>query len=151
MRISKMSKRKVKNILINKKFQIKYMLWMIIPSVIVAFSYASLFYYFISENYLVLVDLNPLMSEDVQAILYQELNQLIILIIFISLFFTLTVAFISFYSSSKTAGPLYRFKSEFETISKGKLNTRIKLRPSDDFQDVALAFNKMMDTIENKK
>lgn len=145
-----MSKRKIKNILINKKFQLKYILWLVIPTLIVTFSYSYLFYYFISENYQVLVDLNPVMSDEVKGILYQELNQLFYLIFAISILFTFFIIVIALVNSNKTAGPLYRLKKEFDKIKKGNFSSKMKLRPNDDFQDVAQSFNDMIDSIKSE-
>lgn len=45
----------------------------------------------------------------------------------------------------KTSGPLYRMSKDIMQVSKGDLSSRIVLRHKDDFRDVALALNRMIE------
>jgi len=51
----------------------------------------------------------------------------------------------------KLAGPLYRFKSEFERLAEGKSIRPIVLRAGDDFQDCAAAMNRALSHIAEQK
>ena len=48
----------------------------------------------------------------------------------------------------RTAGPMVRFRATIDAISSGDDAARIRLRPSDEFQQVAQSFNQMMDRIQ---
>ena len=69
--------RKIKNFLINPKYQLKYMLWVSATGTTLITLNASIFYYFIRENYKILIDLSP-MEDDIKAQLYQELYQVLL-------------------------------------------------------------------------
>ena len=50
--------------------------------------------------------------------------------------------------SHRVAGPMYHFKRVFQEIKAGKKDLRIRLRPDDEFQDVAKSFNELMDEVQ---
>ena len=138
--------RSLKNILINPAYQIKYIFYVSTTGILLIAANASIFYAYIKENYATLIDLSP-MEDNVKAELYHELNVIFLKLAVISSFFILITAFIGLKLSHRTAGPLYHFKRVFNDIKGGKTDARVRLRPGDDFKDVANAFNEMMDTV----
>ena len=90
------------------------------------------------------------MDEASKVQLYQELNVIIYKLGGVSLSFMLLATLLSIKISHATAGPLYHFKRVFNEIKNGKTDARIRLRPNDDFKDVANTFNEMMDAIQKK-
>jgi len=78
--------------------------------------------------------------QDAQMKIYMEaLNSTVVAISLFSLmiFFILTIIY-----SHSIAGPIYRFERIFESMEKGKLTMKAKLRKSDEFQEVAEMLNR---------
>ena len=103
-------------------------------------------YVHIKENYSILVDLSP-MTNEAKKQLYFELNALVVKLSVGSVIFLCGVALIGLVMSHRAAGPLYHMKRVFEAIRDGKHDARVRLRPKDDFLDVAASFNEMMDAL----
>jgi methyl-accepting chemotaxis protein len=138
--------RKLGNYLINPRYQLKYIFWLGVTGMTLVVLYSLLFYFFMRENYDVLVELSP-MDDAVKQQLYHELNHIILLLGGVSFLFLIIVAFLGVILSHRTAGPLYHFKKVFGRIKDGDLAARVRLRPNDDFQDVAASFNSMVDAL----
>ncbi len=143
-------KRSVKNLWINPSYQRKYIFWVTLTGLILIFSYSFIFYFFTKENYAILVDLSP-MTDEAKQQLYKEMYQIVGLLIIGSILFLSLVSCIGLIYSHRTAGPLYHFKRIFYEVKNGNLSARVKLRPKDDFKDVAQAFNEMMDSLKIQK
>lgn len=52
--------------------------------------------------------------------------------------------------SHKIAGPIYRFKKVLQALEEGDFSSEFRIRRSDQFQDVAEAFNKMIVRIKGE-
>lgn len=141
--------RSLKNLLINPAYQIKYVFWVSTAGLMLIAANAVVFYSYIKENYSLLVDLSP-MDDAAKAQLYKELNEILIKLGVVGLIFVLITAIIGLKMSHRTAGPMYHFKRIFGEIKNGKMDARVRLRPDDDFKDVASAFNEMMDSVAKK-
>ena len=139
--------RKTKNLLINPKYQLKYVFWVTFSGFVISVVNSLIFYFYIKENYEILVDLGPT-TDEVKAQLYSELYQIIIKLSAFSLTFLVGAAVLGIIFSHRTAGPMYHFMKVFEQIKKGDHKARIRLRPGDDFQDVATAFNQMIEEVQ---
>ncbi len=136
--------RSIKSILINPKYQLRYIFWLTGTGLILVALNAGLFYSYVSEKYQILVDLSP-MTDEVKAQLYTELNEVMVKLVGLSLLFLFLVGILGIVFSHRTAGPMYHFKRVFNAVKNGDKSQRVRLRPTDDFQDVAKAFNDMMD------
>ena len=142
--------RSIKNILINPAYQLKYVMWISGTGLTLIAANVLVFYHYIKENYAILVDLSP-MDDAAKTQLYNELNEIIIKLGLFGFLFVLATAIIGIKMSHRTAGPLFHFKRVFSDIKGGKLEARVRLRPGDDFKDVADSFNSMMDAVTAKK
>jgi len=140
--------RRFRNILINPHYQLKYVFWLILFGSAVILAYGIVVFRLVSENYSILVDLSP-MNEEAKSLLYSELQKMAIGITIGSLVFVTLVSLLGVVVTHRTAGPLFQFKKVFNDIRSGKRGARVKLRPGDEFQDVAVAFNEMMDKIQS--
>ncbi len=140
------NRRKLKNVLINPAYQIRYVFWLGITGLLLTLVNCTIFYVYIHENYSILVELVP-MTDQVKGQLYTELHQIIWILAGISVVFVGVVSVLGLFLSHRTAGPMYHMKRVFSDITSGKTTARVNLRPNDDFQDVALAFNTMMDSV----
>lgn len=141
------SKRKIRNFLINPRYQIKFALRFSAAGLFLAGINSAVFYVFIRENYKILVDLSP-MEEEVKLQLYRELHQIVTLLAGFSVGFSILLFFMGILVSHRTAGPLYHFKRVFLAIPGGDLKARVHLRPQDEFRDVAEECNKMIDFLQ---
>jgi len=123
--------------LINPAFQMRYFLWITFVGTAIVVSYSVVIYeFFLREQMLNLPEgpapfFNPM---DIMAL--------------IALCFILIMSIIVFVLSHRTAGALYHFKKVFNEIKGGNHGLRVRLRKNDDFQDVAAAFNEMMDELQ---
>lgn len=145
--MAKANRRKLKNVLIYPRYQLKYVFWLSATGLILTLVNCAVFYTYMQENYSILVDLSP-MDDSTKAQLYSELRRIVTLLGGFSAVFILAVAAIGMFVSHRTAGPLYHFKRVFNDIKAGKRDARIRLRPGDDFRDVADSFNQMMDSLK---
>ena len=62
----------------------------------------------------------------------------------------LCVGIISLIYSHRIAGPIYRLKKAIEALQEGKKISYIKLRPGDEFQDLADSLEKLRVILKNK-
>lgn len=138
------NRRQMRNLVMNPKFQIKYVGLIAAVGLFLSFCNMLVFYTYTKENYSILVDLSP-MTDEAKMQLYRELREIFLYLGAFSVGFVCVVSLVALYLSHRAAGPLYHFKRVFDEIRLGKTDSRIHLRPNDDFQDVAAAFNKMMD------
>lgn len=138
--------RSFKNILINPGYQLRYTFWLSASGLVLIALNAAVFYIYVRENYAILVDLSP-MTDDAKAQLYSELDQILIKLTLLSCGFLAALSTLGIFFSHRTAGPLYHFKRVFNQIRSGDVKARIRLRPKDDFQDVAESFNTMIDEV----
>lgn len=141
--------RKLKNVLINPRYQLRYVFWLSATALFLITVNAAVFYHYISENYSVLVELSP-MTEEAKGLLYSELRRILFLLGGASLVFVVLTSILGIFYSHRTAGPLYHFNRVFKLIASGKTDSRVVLRPNDDFREVAQSFNEMMDKIVDK-
>ena len=142
-------RRKVRNFLINPKYQLRYVLWTTLIGLVLILVDTLVFYYFTKENYKLLVDMSP-MEDNVKLQLYHELHMILGYLSMFSIVFLASTALLGIIISHRTAGPLYRFRQVFLQIQKGDVSARIHLRPKDDFLDVAEECNKAIDFISKK-
>ncbi len=140
------TRRKLKNLLLNPRYQLRYILLAAGSAMLVSVLYSTIFYIYIKENYSILVELSP-MTDEAKAQLYSELRHIVMLLGAGSLGFVAMVSCLALFLSHRSAGPLYHFKRVFEEIRSGKSDVRIHLRPRDDFQEVAESFNSMMEAV----
>jgi methyl-accepting chemotaxis protein len=143
---SQKNQRQFKNFLISPSYQLRFIGLLVLSAGFLAALIATLSYVYLRENYEVLVKLSP-MTEDARNLLYSELDQLMIRLSAMTLGFLILISVLGLILSHRSAGPLYHFKRVFQEIENGKHGSRVHLRPSDDFRDVATAFNSMMDQL----
>ena len=146
--VEKSNKRYLKNYLLNPRYQLKYMLWISATGVSLIALNASVFYYFIRQNYKILVDMSP-MEDEVKVQLYHELYHILFMLGGFSILFVAIVSVIGLMFSHQTVGPMYHFNRVFRELQTGNLKARIRLRPKDDFQDVAAECNRAIDYLVN--
>ncbi len=149
---SKKSRRK--NYLIDRKFQLnftfRFLLIIIIFVLLTGFSIIMVYYikyqsgksFF--DNYLVIV-------KEGEAI---EITNMFIItapvIIISSLIIALFIFIYGILYSHKIAGPIYRVRKTLESINKGFLDFKVKLRKKDKFRDLEEHLNNVINTFSNE-
>ena len=126
------NRRKIKNLLINPQFQLKYIFWLTWTGLMLFIFFAINLYVHIKENYSILVDLSP-MTPEAKHQLYYELDALVVKLSVGSLVFLSGCGDTGLVMSHRAAGPLFHMKRVFEAIRSGKRSERVHLRPKDDF------------------
>lgn len=144
------SKRKLRNLLINPRYQLRYIFWMSFTSLVLTFFNSAVFYLFLRQNYKILVDLSP-MEDEVKVQLYRELHHVVFWLMGFSTVFVFIVSVFGLILSHRTAGAMYHFKRVFREVIAGQKESRIHLRPKDDFADVAELCNQMIQHLQEKR
>ena len=146
----KKHRRNYKNFLINPKFQLKYVFWMVSTGAGLALTYSVLFYNFANDSYKLIIELSKV-PEETQVLMQYQLTKVILIQGVVTFIFLLCIGLVGVLFSHRVAGPLYKLKSAFERVKKGEGQLRIYFRKYDEFQEVALEFNKMLDQIQGQE
>lgn len=132
--------------LINKKFQLRFSLyvcsWLFALSLVYPLIISNLFDYFI--RYAALDPNGPALTT-----LEQTRAELMWLLVFLQIVFLAVTFLISIFMSHRIAGPLYKLKKFFEEVRGGKLRQDLYFRENDHFQDLAKEFNGMVGGIRD--
>ncbi|MBC7690432.1 MAG: methyl-accepting chemotaxis protein [Methylotenera sp.] len=143
------SQRKLSNLIIDPEYQYQYMMWSLLVGCVLVTIFGSVFYHFMQSTYDLMIEVLKLAPSDAEE--FRRNFKLILgLLLIVSVLFVGVTAVLALFFSHRTAGPLYHFKRVFNEIENGNRSARVRLRPKDDFQAVAMAFNAMMDSIEGK-
>ena len=78
---------------------------------------------------------------------WAETRMKLLAVLFLGVF---CVGIISLIYSHRIAGPIYRLKKAIEAMQEGKEISFIKVRPSDEFQDLAESLEKLRVILKNK-
>lgn len=136
------SRRRLRNLLVDPGFQLRYIFWIPFTGAIVIVLYSVIIYAQFAQNALQAVDPH-------QAHLF--LSEILFKLFFVAITFLIMITGVVFVLSHRTAGALYRYKETFKAIKEGQTEARIQLRKNDEFQPVAAAFNDMMDHLTQQK
>ncbi|MBL6990100.1 MAG: methyl-accepting chemotaxis protein [Bacteriovoracaceae bacterium] len=142
--------RKLKNYLINPRYQLKYVFWLGFGGLTLSVLNGLVAFYYIRENYTVLIDLAD-MTQEVKDLLYGELRMIAYKLLAFTFGFLIVVTIWGIMVSHRTAGLLYKMKVVFNDIKDGDTKLRLHPRKNDEFKDVAVSFNEMMDQIVGPK
>lgn len=134
-----------RNYFIKKKFQVNFTVKFLIIILIEAFLAAGLFLY-LSKGTLTTGYLG---SELRIARTYDFFLPMLLLsnLIIVGISAVIGIGVLIFLSH-RLAGPLYRFENILNTIKKGDLTQRFKLREKDEFVDLANSINEHTDTLD---
>ena len=61
----------------------------------------------------------------------------------------LIVILVTLLVSHKIAGPMFRFEKDIDRIVQGDLKSRISIRKKDQFQELAISLNRMVESLNN--
>lgn len=138
--------RKLSNIIIHPSFQFRFS--MITTSLlfvcIIMFGYFS--YSKVNENYELLVEHSSL-SDEVKLILKNELHNLKINFAFFAIIISFVFFLINLYYTHRIAGPMHKLITLLNRSGKNDIH-KIYFRKSDEFKDVADAYNQFIDRLK---
>lgn len=103
--------------------------------------------YSAKNNYDFLTTMGPT-ADVVKSQLRVHLMEMFRLLGIVGLFFIFSLFVIGIVISHKTAGPLHQYKRVLQALSEGDKKARLVTRNGDDFKDVAVLFNKVIDKIQ---
>lgn len=134
-----MAKYRRTNFLINKRFQLKYILfvcsWILALSLIFPFIHYNLFMQFI--DYMKVDPLGPEIEE-----LQGKREEMMMTLIMIESLFVIIVAAISVFMSHRIAGPIFKtVKTMRANADTADLKSKLYFRKGDNFPELADAFN----------
>ena len=138
--------RQSKNYFPQPKFQFKFLRFLLIGASLQMSATCAILYYFLRDNYEILVTYAGL-DVEITDILFRELRVLIALIgtTFFGYLIALTVLGVMF--SHRVAGVIFALQRSIKDINEGK-NVRLKLRRSDEFQELTESFNEMAEKLQ---
>jgi methyl-accepting chemotaxis protein len=143
-------RRRIRSYLINPRYQLKCIALTAGTGILMVIATVAIFFVFIREHFLLWTSMVP-MSGELELRLYTELRQITLAIVLIAFTWIVLICLVSLVLSHRTAGALYRFRRVFEEIRAGRHDSRIRLRPMDDFHEVANSFNSMMEALCDKQ
>ena len=149
-------RRKIKNLLINKKFQLKYTLIVVVLAVIIATILGILVYREATQSTEMLKNdiVKQLGTErgkhllaDVEA---GDRRTAMYLFLFLGILVVCLMG-LGIYVTHKVAGPLFKMSKYLQEIAKGKLCNTYPLRKGDDLQEFYETFQGMMNYLRSKE
>lgn len=121
------------------RFQLR-LIGLLIAGSLVQITFASgILYYFLRQNYTLLVQYAQLDSE-ITALLYRELKLLVMILAANFLLFLTGTLIVGTLFSHRVAGPLYALKRTLKSHLEGKPQP-LHFRKKDEFQEIAQLFN----------
>lgn len=141
------SGRTLRGVLVNPRLQLKFIALSGGAALVVGGVFFGVVYYFVKENYELLVNLSP-MSEEARVQLQKELKLLWATMLLFYFLFSVVCSLVALLYSHKIAGPLYKITKFLENFARHPNDERIKLRPHDELKELAATINKVLDTVE---
>ncbi len=136
------NRRHVRNYFPEPAFQKRFLLFLIGGSFLPITASLAVLYYFLRENYLLLIKYAAL-EKQVAELLMRELNILIAVIGFLFLGYLVAITLFGIAFSHRIAGVIFAVKNACRLIAEGT-ETTLRLRRKDEFRDLANEFNNMV-------
>jgi len=151
-------KRRLRNYLLDARFQLKYTLMVVAVTVVVAsilgffaYRYSTGMTESLNAQMLAQPDLDPALVHDLQRAADEEDMRVLIYIVSGILFLAVVLGLTGIVVTHKLVGPAYKLKRLFGEISDGHLRVVGKLRKGDELQDVFEAFERMVSTLRKRQ
>lgn len=142
-------KRKLSNYFLQPLLQVKLGLYAIVLALAFCLGMLGIFYVNFYRFYDMVLELTDLRDE-VTLILNSYIQDVISwLVLGTLLYFVLTVLMSVFYTH-RLVGPTYAFRRHIRELSKGNYKSRVCLRKTDAFAEVAEELNQLAETLETR-
>lgn len=150
--------RKLRNYLLDRRFQLKYTGMVVLVTVAVAGVLGYFAYEFSEEQTEVLTaqlaaesDLDPQTAADIEGFARQADRQVRNRIIAGVLVLALALGVTGILITHRVVGPAYRMRRIFEGIGEGKLEITTGIRKGDELQDLYQAFADMVESLRDQR
>jgi methyl-accepting chemotaxis protein len=144
-------KRKLRNYLLDRRFQLKYTSMVVAVTLFVASILGALAYHESKGQTAALQiqltmqpDLDPRVSAGLEAFGRDRDRQILLGILLGIAVLTIALGLTGIMITHKMVGPAYKMRMLFGTLAKGELRVAGGLRRGDELQDVFVAFNEMV-------
>lgn len=140
------NRRRFRNYFIEKNFQYRFLRLLIVGAVLQLVLVGGILYYFLQQNYTLLVKYAALDTE-IENLLFQELRFMAALIGVLFFSYLCGISALGIIFSHRIAGVMYALKRTMRQLNEGQ-DVRLHLRTKDEFQDVADDFNRLVDQLK---
>lgn len=151
-------KRKLRNYLLDRRFQLKYTSMVVGVTLIVASILGALAYHeskgqteALQIQLATQPDLDPGVASGLEAFGRQRDRQILIGILLGIAVLTLSLGFTGIVVTHKMVGPAYKMRMLLATVARGHLRLDGGLRRGDELQDVFNAFNEMLAQLRSRR
>lgn len=151
-------KRKLRNYLLDRRFQLKYTSMVVGVTLVVASLLGAIAYResqgqteALQIQLAAQPDLDPQVAADLDAFGKQRDRQMLAGIMAGIALLTLALGMTGIVITHKLVGPAYRMRKLLATVAKGHLRVDGHLRKGDELQDVFNAFNDMVTTLRSRQ
>ena len=138
--------------LINKSFQLKYTVGFVVVVLVLSVFFSVATYSYIQDTLFAGIR-TGISDSQVAASLAKEQSSLLnnnILLLFG--FFVLILTVLAIFITHRIAGPMFALKKRMNEVASGIVHSKpLQFRKTDEFQDVAECFNKMMDKLHQAR
>ena len=150
--------RKLRNYLLDRRFQLKYTSMVVLVTVTVAGGLGYVAYGFskgqteaLTAHIAAQPDLDTETAEDLERFARQEDRKVRNAIIIGVLLLTLALGVTGILVTHRVVGPAYRMRRLFEGIREGKLQITTGIRKGDELQDLYRSFTDMVESLRDER
>jgi len=150
--------RKLRNYLIDRRFQLKYTSMVVLVTVSVASGLGYVAYQFsrgqteaLTAHIAAQPDLDNETAADLERFAQQEDRKIRNAIVIGVLLLTLALALTGILVTHRVVGPAYRMRRLFEGIGDGKLRITTGIRKSDELQELFRSFADMVESLRDQR
>lgn len=151
-------KRKLRNYLLDRRFQLKYTSMVVLVTVSVASGLGYVAYRFskgqteaLTAHIAAQPDLDDETAADLERFAQQEDRKIRNAIILGVLLLTLALAMTGILVTHRVVGPAYRMRRLFEGVGEGKLTVTTGIRKGDELQDLYRSFADMVESLRDQR
>ena len=145
--MTEQKRRSMKNLLIKKGFQGRILMLVIMGGFVCTCFNGILYYTYVTESYDFIFqyyDAPQVFMDET----YKDLLNFGLLLMLLSFLITTVIALYALIITHRAAGACYRLELIIQEIKSGNTDARVHLRKRDEFQELAVAFNEMMDELK---
>jgi sensor histidine kinase YesM len=142
------NRRKSTNYFPEPRFQFRFLRFLLIGSALQVTTTCSILYYFLQQNYRLLVQYAGL-DQEIVSFLHRELNVLITIVGVTFALYLVGVAMLGLLFSHRIAGVVYAMKRTIKDLNEGK-DVELKTRHGDEFQELTDSFNALIHRLKNE-
>jgi len=141
------NQRRSRNVFIMPDFQGRMILFVLLTGFVCMALNGYLYYQYVVDSYDFILNYSSL-PEDLKEQRYADLLVFGTSLSVATLAATFAVAIWALFATHRAAGSVYHLKRVIDEIRAGNADARVHLREKDEFQDVARAFNELMDQLQ---